>query len=495
MQRIKLRKEPDLSAKLKAFTFQTEALSHIRDLEYAAIFHEQGLGKSKIAIDLILYWLKQKSIDTVLYVTKKSLVNNCLEEFKLHTHLHPNVLSQDKAHNFYVFNSPSRLIIANYEVIVSEYERIQLFFRSRGVAIILDESTRLKNPDSVLAKRLFTLAPLCKRRIIMSGTPIANRPYDIWAQVYFLDNGRSLGNDFKAFQKANDLTNELYKDQQAQDVFAASVESIFDKISGFTVRETKNSNIITLPEKIYENIEVEWERYQYDLYKQIKEETKAIIVKNGRPVLDDSEAILKRLLRLVQVASNPALIDQSYHKRPGKLDPLETIVTNIYNNNEKCIIWTSFTDNVDWLARELEKYGTRRLHGGISIQERNASIAAFKNNSDIHILVATPGAAKEGLTLTVANNVIFYDRAFSLDDYLQAQDRIHRISQEKTCHVYILTMQDSIDQWVDILLKSKHIAAQLAQGDISAEQFANIMTYDFGKMIKSVLGVNENDDG
>jgi len=74
--------------------------------------------------------------------------------------------------------------------------------------------------------------------------------------------------------------------------------------------------------------------------------------------------------------------------------------------------------------------------------------------------VATPGAAKEGLTLTVANHAVFFDRSFSLDDYLQAQDRIHRISQTQTCFVWNLIGSDTIDEWVDSLLTAKRLAAQ-----------------------------------
>lgn len=69
------------------------------------------------------------------------------------------------------------------------------------------------------------------------------------------------------------------------------------------------------------------------------------------------------------------------------------------------------------------------------------------------MLIATPAAAKEGLTLTVANHAVFYDRSFSLDDYLRAQDRIHRISQTRTCFVTNLIASHSIDEWVDVLLR------------------------------------------
>ena len=91
------------------------------------------------------------------------------------------------------------------------------------------------------------------------------------------------------------------------------------------------------------------------------------------------------------------------------------------------------------------------------------------------------------MTLTVANNAIFYDRGFNLDDYLQAQDRIHRISQQKDCHIYNLMVEDSIDIWVDYLLKAKQQAAFLAQGDISKEVYKQTANYDFAEIVRNIL--------
>ena len=123
------------------------------------------------------------------------------------------------------------------------------------------------------------------------------------------------------------------------------------------------------------------------------------------------------------------------------------------------------------------------------MEERNKSVKKFLADQDCRVLVATPGAAKEGLTLTVANHVIFYDRGFSLDDYLQAQDRIHRVSQTKTCYVYNLLMRDSIDMWVDTLLQAKKLAAQLTQGDISLDYYRSQMTYSFGDILSEILNI------
>jgi SNF2 family DNA or RNA helicase len=169
-------------------------------------------------------------------------------------------------------------------------------------------------------------------------------------------------------------------------------------------------------------------------------------------------------MRLVQVASNPRLVDDSYRAVPGKFPLLLNLVHQAVDAGEKMIVWTSFTDNVDWIARELSDFGAVRVHGKLSFLQRDTSIKNFKLDKSCKILVATPAAAKEGLTLTVANHAVFYDRSFSLDDYLQAQDRIHRISQSRPCYISNLIANDSIDGWVDVLLAAKHLAAQLGQG-------------------------------
>jgi len=151
------------------------------------------------------------------------------------------------------------------------------------------------------------------------------------------------------------------------------------------------------------------------------------------------------------------------------------------------IVWTSFVDNVEWLCRELEAYAPASVHGMRPVADRNAAIWKFKNNEKCRILVATPGAAKEGLTLTVASQAIFFDRGFSLDDYLQAQDRIHRISQERECSVHNLMVEESIDEWVDVLLNAKHQAAQLTQGDIRLEEFQHGFTANLKDALSRIL--------
>lgn len=486
MKRIHLNKEPNLKAKFDAFPYQREAFDAIKDLEYAAIFHEQGLGKTKIAIDLLLYWLKYTDIDSVLIVTKKQLIQNWVREFNIHTSIKPAILDADRKNNYLVFCGPARAIITNFETLISEKERYKLYLNTRNVAIIIDESAKLKNPKTKLTQTFFELGVLFRRRVIMTGTPVANRPYDIWSQIYFLDQGKSLGSDFNEFRQETDLTNRLAVNKDEQKKFEDSVSVIFGKIKDFSVRETKNSGILELPDKIYIQERVDLNSIQQEFYNKIREELIVEVEQDGQTLIDDSSAIVKRLLRLVQVASNPGLIDESYQGESEKEKILDSLLLKITKGNEKCIVWSNFIENIDYFQKKYIEYGSVKIHGKMNMNERNRSVEKFRTDES-KVLFATPMSAKEGLTLTEANHVIFYDRGFSLDDYLQAQDRIHRISQTKTCYVHNIIANGSIDEWIDALLNSKQRAAALAQGDVSLMEYKETADYSFGDLIKAIL--------
>ena len=485
MTGFKLLREPNLNPVHAAFDYQSEAVDQLKELEYGAIFHEQGLGKTKIAIDIMLYWLNQNLVDSVIIVVKKNLVHNWQKELASHTHIIPRVLAQDKKANFHAFNSPIRAYLAHYEVFKSEQGRMKLFQAARKVGIILDEAHKIKNPDAALTKVFLKLAPGFTKRVILTGTPIANRPYDIWSLIHFLDQGVHLGKDFDDFRSTLDLPDT--HDSQTLRTFENTLANIYPRISKFCVRETKDGGRISLPSKEYVEIRTEWEARQYELYQSIRDEMGATIVQNGVPTYDESEGILKRILRLVQIASNPSIVDEEYRIEPGKFPYLDAELSRIVALGEKAIVWTSFVRNADWLWSRLQEYGPKKIHGKMAIDDRNRAVNVFLENPDYKVLIATPGAAKEGLTLTAANHVLYYDRTFSLDDYLQSQDRIHRISQDKRCYVYNFIMPNSVDEWVEVLLEAKEKAAKMGQGDIDEQEFTSSMNYDFGKVLRRIL--------
>ena len=488
---MKLIRSVSLVAKHDAFDYQREAAEIISALEYGAIFHEQGLGKTKIALDIALTWLETGAIESVIFVTKRALVQNWKEEISAHTYLKPKIVSQDKRANYFAFNAPAQCYIAHYEAIKSELKRFKMFGKVRKIGVILDEAHKIKNPDSSITKAFIELSDSFCRRVIMTGTPIANRPYDIWSQIFFLDKGTSLGEDFAEFKARLDLSNRLNMDDDKRSKFEAGLADIFPSLSSFAVRETKDGGRLELPQKKISVVTCDWEDSQLELYREVRDNLKTVVVKEGIPREDNSEDLLKRLLRLVQIASNPAMIDERYVAEPGKFPVFESLAESIIRDEGKLICWSAFATNVDILHSRFRGLGAVRVHGGLDMPNRNAAVKKFKEDPSTKILFATPGAAKEGLTLTIANHVVFFDRTFSLDDYLQAQDRIHRISQEKTCYVHNLAMKNSIDEWVDVLLKAKELAAKLGQGDISSEEYSGSADYSFAELLKEILNIQD----
>ena len=480
---FKLRKPPRLSAIHEAYPYQLDAIRVVKTLPYAAIFHEQGLGKTKIAIDLMLFWLDEDVVDTIFVITKKILVQNWVDELVSHSYITPRVLSGNRRENSIALNSPVLIYILNYEVISTNLDLIHQFLSICRVGAILDESQKIKNPDARLSTCFHSLANGFVRRVIMTGTPVANRPYDIWSQIKFLDEGKALGDSFAEFKASFDLPSEFAEASG----YSKRLANIMGKIKHFSIRDTKQTAGLELPDKTILTHFVELAPRQNEIYVAYRDKMAHELQNTTGLIIDKAEDILKRLLRLVQCASNPSLVDKTYNELPSKYLKLVELFDDINVWSNKAIIWTGFIDNVEWLNSKIGQYVPQKVHGSMSIADRNESIRRFKTDANCRVLLATPGAAKEGLTLTIANHVIFYDRGFSLDDYLQAQDRIHRISQTEHCFIHNLIAKDTIDEWVDALLNAKYQAAQLAQGDISCEKFDAEFTYDISESLAQIL--------
>jgi len=121
--------------------------------------------------------------------------------------------------------------------------------------------------------------------------------------------------------------------------------------------------------------------------------------------------------------------------------------------------------NIRMLRKEFHDAGAAMLFGGIPIDERDRIIRRFQNSQDVRVVVANPAAAREGITLTAANHAIYMDRTFNLVDYVQSQDRIHRISQHRPAYIYNVVGKDTIDEYIEDVVYRKQMVAQFVCGD------------------------------
>ena len=469
----------DYSPKTRPLEHQVEATEYIAQSPTAALFDEQGLGKTKIVIDALCRSMERNEIQGVLVVVPLSLAYNWEQEIVRHSHLLPIVLRGSERERRYKLLTGANFYITNYEAVVAHLDRMKRFCRSRRVAIVLDEAARIKNPSTKTASALFELAPLAAKRIIVTGTPVANKPVDVWAQYYFLDQGSTLGDDYRSFQADYDEDSPGYVDRLAE---------LRARISASSIRRVK-SDVLELPEKVYTVVPVDLEGRQLQLYNTLRDELRIEITSlDGSRVVDESDNILKKLLRLVQLASNPMLVDRSYADVPAKFPVVEDLVNTAVSSGDKVIVWTCFVENVLLLKNRLRALHPLIIHGGIPVADRAQKVAKFQTEDKNKVLIANPAAAREGLTLTRANHAVYVDRNFNLADYLQSQDRIHRISQTKKCIVYKIIANGTVDQYVDRIIDFKADVASFQQSDSDSIQPKSMDTLFNKQTLLSALG-------
>ena len=155
-----------------------------------------------------------------------------------------------------------------------------------------------------------------------------------------------------------------------------------DRIKPFAVRETKRTAGLELPDKTIKTEMVAMAPRQADIYESYRDKLAYEIRTDEDIVIDEAEVILKRLLRLVQCASNPMLVDDGYSEIPGKFQRLSTLLGELDMQTDKSIIWTGFVDNVEWLHSKLTRYSPEKVHGSLAVAERHRAIDRFKRDED-----------------------------------------------------------------------------------------------------------------
>ena len=449
-------------SRLRPFPHQVEAVSFLSERDYAALFDEQGLGKTKIIIDTICQGIAAEAIQGALIVCRKSLLGTWEDEVAKHSYLKSIQLRGGPRLRGIHFMWFAHFYLVNYEMLISEKERIRDLLQTRAMAIVLDESQRIKNPKSKATEAVHELRAFSRRRYIVTGTPVANTPCDVWAQVYFLDGGNALGSTMQQFEERFAVQKQPHKEPFIQD---DGLRRLREALSPFSIRRLKE-DVLELPEKRYETVVVDLEPSQRHRYDELREELRlSVMAMDGTTVADDATNILKRLLRLVQISSNPRLIDASYTATPAKVQAIEGLVSKILKAKEKVVIWTSFIGNIRMLRKLFHDAGAAMLFGDVPISERDAIVRRFQASDDLRVIVANPAAAKEGITLTAANHALYMDRTFNLADYLQSQDRIHRISQNRIAYVYNIVGRDTVDEYIEDVVYRKQMVAQFVCGD------------------------------
>ena len=381
--------------------------------------------------------------------------------------------------------------IISYHQIPYVMGALRAFLARNRVCMFVDESHRMKRgQDGVHGACILGLSYLAGRKLVLSGTPMPNSNADLVSQFQF-----------------------LYPD------IRTTPDNVVSNIQNFFVRTTKEE--LGLPPVQRVQVDVPMSPLQSRLYSALASDAARHL--HGLSVFDRRRfrAVSRCVQYMLMAASNPGLLASSQigqHEMlkavmaegiAPKLREACRIAREWASEGKKVLIWSSFVSTVEHTAGLLSDLGAEYIHGGVTTSEddelldsREAVIRRFNDpDSDTRILVANPAACSEGISLHhVCHHAVYIDRNYNAAQYLQSEDRIHRIGvpDDVTTYVVTLTTPDTIDLSVSRRLALKVARMAEALNDpclniaaVSVDELADGIDDDDIADIKALLGVKE----
>jgi hypothetical protein len=343
--------------------------------------------------------------------------------------------------------------------------------------VVLDEAQVIKNPTSETAQQLRRLE--ARTRVVLTGTPIENGLGDLWALMDFVNPG--LVGDRATFvaqmQKAAEGGNRA--------------ESALKTLNGVLVfRRTKAEPVIAaeLPDRIDALDHCPMTAEQIGLYQAVLDELVAETADTDAP--KKKGAVLAAITALKQICNHPAAYTGDpgpLAGRSGKLARLEEIVDNVFEADERLLIFTHFATWGERLAKHLTARTGMPIecyHGGLARGRRDRMVQEFQQGEGAGALVLSLKAGGTGLNLTAASHVVLYDRWWNPAVEDQARDRVWRIGQTHTVVAHRLVCPGTVDERVEEVVAGKRRIADLALpksssvGDLDTDQLRRALGID-----------------
>lgn len=373
------------------------------------------------------------------------------------------------------------VLLINYELVPRTQSALYSGMAQRPTALFVDESHRIKSGvDRLYAGAVIALGAFASPKLILTGTPMPNARADVIPQFQF-----------------------LYPELKV------SPDQAVSRLQEVFVRTTKDQLDIAPPKRL--SVDVPMSLSQARLYKALSNELarSAMSLRVSEKML--FRRIGKSVMNLLQAASDPALLadsDLGYHdlllasmEEPSpKIVKACELARDLAHRGQKCIIWTTFVENVRNLASLLDDLDAQYIYGGVRVSDddedlesREGRIKRFKENSDTFVLVANPAACAESISLhKVCHHAIYVDRTYNAAHYVQSEDRIHRLGlgpHEET-YIYLLRSSGTIDDSVDRRLQQKVQRMSLFLNDRSLSVAALPAE---SENLEQELGLNEAD--
>ncbi len=367
-------------------------------------------------------------------------------------------------------------LIQNSDWVLTTYETLRdyqhSFGRIRWAAAVFDEAQKIKNPAAKLTDA--ALAMNIGFALMMTGTPVENRPADVWSIIDRAQPGR-LGT-------LKEFSNRYEADTHNA---GASLSHLSDDLYGrseqpgppLMLRRLKADHIPELPEQRIHRYVVDMPSPQADTYASVI----------ARPPADRGNMLqVIQLLRSVSLHPfhHAGMNVHDYVSCSARLAKTFQILEDIRERGEKALIFVESLEMQEFLVVALRQQfrlpeDVLVVNGKVAGRSRQDRVNAFQEQKGFDVMVLSPRAGGVGLTLTAANHVIHLSRWWNPAVEDQCTDRVFRIGQHRTVHVHLPMARHpalgdySFDFRLDQLLRKKRAVNQriLAPTGASREDF------------------------
>jgi SNF2 family DNA or RNA helicase len=421
---------------------------------------DMGLGKTVQTLTFFQHYKNKHEKVRYLVVCPTTLMYNWENEIKKFTPGITHVIHHGPKRNI----NPAAYLA--YDVIITTYgtmrSDIKMFKDIEFDYVVLDESQSIKNPQSQVAKASLLLNS--KNRLALSGTPVQNNTFDLYAQMNFLNPGMLGSREFFMSEFATPI------DKFREDEVKLQLRKL---TYPFLLRRTKEQVAKDLPEKtetiLYCEMGTE-QRKIYESYRNIyRSQILGMIEERG---IERSQMhILQGLTKLRQICDSPAIMNEEerFPNHSIKLDELSReIIENV--GDHKVLVFSQFLGMLGLIRTKLEEEGISHVYfdGSSTSREREEAIQEFQNNHECRVFLISLKAGGIGLNLTAADYVYIVDPWWNPAVEQQAIDRTHRIGQTKNIFAYRLICKDTLEEKMLQLQEHKRALANDLVSDDTA---------------------------
>jgi SNF2 family DNA or RNA helicase len=463
--------------KTKPYDHQVTALEKSWDKKEYAYFMEMGTGKSKVLVDNIAMLYDKGRINGALIIAPKGVYRNWYSQ-EIPNHLpshieHKTVLwtattskAKDKEYQqLFKIDLDLHILIMNVEAFSTKkgLEFATSFLNCHNSLMAVDESTTIKTPSAKRTKAILNLGKIALYRRILTGSPVTKSPLDLYTQCGFLD-GYLLGFDsYYAFRNRYAVMVERNFGGRRVQIPKGykRLGELSDKLKPFSYRVLKE-DCLDLPDKIYIKREVDLTDEQRNTYVTMK--SAALAQLKGK--MATAPHVLTQLMRLHQITCGHLKNDDDTITEI-KNNRISSLIELLEEVEGKVIIWANYVYDINRIVKAISlKYGDDTIvqyYGAIPAEQRQKNIEKFQDpDSPVRFFVGNPQTGGYGITLTAANNIIYYSNGYDLEKRLQSEDRAHRIGQKKAVTYIDLIAPKTIDEKIVKALRKKiNIATEI----------------------------------